>query len=565
MPFCPFVFAAVADELRAAALGAKVDKINQPEKDRLVLTLRGGDNNRRKNLKLLLCARPGAARIHLTEQTFDNPMEPPMFCMLLRKYLTGARIAAVEQPDYERVLTIRFSASDELGYDRTVSLVFEAAGRVPNIVLIDGENRILDCLKRANVDANAVRPLLPGLYYQLPPTQDGKQNPGALTDAERLQLFAAGRDPFDALQEHLSGLCPLVCRIITANAGGDTAEDLAKALSDITSQYADRRFTPTLIRDPAKHGTDFTVVSVPDTMVVERFDTPSEMLDKVYAEREEAEKQATRAGAILRPVKAARQKLAKKLGLQREELQRTFQREEYRMKGDILNANLYRIPRGAASVRLPNFYEENEPEVEIALDVRLSPQKNAQKYYAEYAKLKSAKNHLETIIEQGQRELDYLDSTIYAISAADRNALVQIEAELTEQGYLRSANSKKNKKAKLPPLPPLEFTVDGGYTVLVGRTGKQNDELTFHTAGKNDLWFHVKGVPGSHVILFSGGEEPSAVAYTQAAELAASHSSLKGTGKVSVDYTQVRYVKKLPGAMPGMVTYDRYSTAVVDS
>ncbi len=569
MPFCPFVFASIADELRRESLGAKVDKINQPEKDRLVLALRGGETQRNRTLRLLICARSGAARIHYTTQSFDNPPEPPMFCMLLRKYLSGARLVAVTQPDFERVLILEFIASDELGYERTVRLIFEAAGRVPNVILTDGENHILDCMKRANLEANAVRPLLPGLFYQLPPAQEGKKNPAELDEDAAIELFArgSGPEPFDRLLNGYFGFCPLVARSVVTNAADDSPEALAASLMETVRQYTDRRFRPAIVEDPLRRSRDYVVINAKALPSVAEFTSPSEMLDSVFAGREENEKQAARTARLQKPIKTAHQRLAKKLNLQREELRRTFTRDEYRKKGDILNANLYQIPRGVASVRLPDYYDENLAEIEIALDVRLSPQQNAQKYYAEYAKLKSARNHLEGLIAEGEKELAFLENVLYDISAADKTALPRIEAELVELGYLKAANQKgrKNKPKALPALPPLEFTVDGGYTVWVGRTGKQNDELTFHTAGKSDLWFHVKGSPGSHVILFSGGEEPSALAYTQAAELAAKHSSLKGTGKVEVDYCPVRYVKKLPHAMPGMVTYDRYSTAVVDS
>ena len=333
-------------------------------------------------------------------------------------------------------------------------------------------------------------------------------------------------------------------------------------------QYTERRFRPAIVEDPLRKSRDYVVVDAKALPTVAEFTSPSEMLDTIFAGREEDEKQAARISQLAKPIKTMHQRLTKKLNLQREELRRTFTRDEFRKKGDILNANLYQVPRGVASVRLPDYYDENMAEIEIALDVRLSPQQNAQKYYAEYAKLKSARTHLEGLIAEGEKEQAFLENVLYDISAADKTAIPRIEAELVELGYLKprtNQKGKKNKPKSLPALPPLEYTVDGGYVVWVGRTGKQNDELTFHTAGKSDLWFHVKGSPGSHVILFSGGEEPSALAYTQAAELAAQHSSLKGTGKVFVDYCPVRYVKKLPHAMPGMVTYDRYSTAVVDS
>lgn len=568
MPFCPFVFSAVADELRHRVIGAKVDKIAQPEKDRLILTLRGGGSSTRpQTQRLLICARAGAARIHLTAQSFENPAEPPMFCMLLRKYLNGARLTDVRQPDFERLCILEFLASDELGYERCVRLIFESAGRVPNLILTDGENRILDCLKRADLDANAVRPLLPGLYYQLPPVQAGKLSPSATTAEEAEQVFAsdAEQDPFLLLQKHFFGLCPLVCRSIAAAVQPGQPQQLAKALTDTVRDAQQGIFVPAIIEEPTRKSPDFTIIPSPFP-VTESFDSPSDLLDSFFSGREKEEQLASYANKLQKPLKTIRQRLERKINLQREELKKTFSRDEYRKKGDILNANLYQIPRGVSSVRLPDYYDEAGGEIEIALDIRLTPQQNAQKYYAEYAKLKSARNHLEALLAEGEQELAFLDNVLYEISVADRLTLTRLEAELTELGYLKQRQEHSRKKAKvrsLPALAPLSYTVDGGYTVLVGRTSKQNEELTFHTATKYDLWFHVKNAPGSHVILVCHGEEPSALAYTQAATLAARHSSVSGGGKIEVDYCRVRYVRKIPGAMPGMVLYDHYNTAVV--
>lgn len=569
MPFCPFVFSAVADELKQCVLGAKVDKIAQPEKDRLILTLRGGGSaTRPQTTRLLICARAGAARIHLTTQNFENPAEPPMFCMLLRKYLNGAHLTAVHQPDFERLCILEFLASDELGYERCVHLIFESAGRVPNVILTDGENRILDCLKRADLDANAIRPLLPGLYYQLPPVQTGKLSPSTASaeDVERIFSADTEQDPFLLLQAHFFGLCPLVCRSIAASVQPGRPEQLAKALTAIVRDAQNGSFVPAIVEDPIRKSPDFTVIRSPFP-VIESFPSPSAMLDTFFSGREKEEQLAGYANRLQKPLKTIHQRLERKINLQREELKKTFSRDEYRKKGDILNANLYQVPRGVSSVLLPDYYDEAGGQIEIALDIRLTPQQNAQKCYAEYAKLKSARNHLESLIAAGEQELAFLANVLYEISAADRLTLTRLEAELTEMGYLKQRQEHSRKKSKahtLPTLAPLSYTVDGNYTVLIGRTSKQNDELTFHTATKYDLWFHVKNAPGSHVILFCHGEEPSALAYTQAATLAAKHSSVSGGGKIEVDYCRVRYVRKIPGAMPGMVLYDHYNTAVVN-
>ncbi len=559
MPFCPLVFSAATAELNSNWQNAKVDKITQPERDVFILTLR----SREKIGRYLLGLRSGSARMYFTDTKLENPQEPPMFCMLLRKYLLGARLLKAEQPEFERAVILHFIASDELGFEREIRLIFEAAGRVPNLILTDGEFRILDCAKRAALDTNTVRPLLPGLFYRLPPIQEGKRSPLSVT-SEDLTVFFEKADPadrFSVLQSTFFGLCPLICREILAR--GDSPTTLAAAFAEVVGRYGHGPFVPTVVYDEKGEMADYTVLPTVSVRGEPAADLWT-MLDRFYSTRSAAERRQSRMTAVSRPIKTAHQRLTRKLALQREELKKTLNREEFRIKGDILNAFLYQIPRGQASVTLPDLYREDGGELTIVLDVRLTPQQNAQRYYHEYARLKSAKTHLEGLIQEGERELAYLDEVLSTIPAAVEATLAQLEIELQEQGYLKKKTDRHGKKVKPFQAKPLRFTVDGDLTVLVGRTGKENEALTFQMAGRNDIWFHVKNAPGSHCVLFTQGEEPSALAYTQAAKLAARYSSRRDGVKVEVDYCPVRFVKKLPRAMPGMVTYDKFSTAIVD-
>lgn len=515
---------AVVTELRAAIEGGKIDKIHQPGSQDVVLAVRGPGGN----VRVLLSANPSHPRLHLTALDRENPDKPPMFCMLLRKYLTGARILALEQPYMERVVTFRLEALDELGDRVRRSLVLEAMGRHANLILLDGEERIVDCLRRVDGDlTTGARQILPGLFYRLP--------------------------------EPRFGVPPLLERELRFR--GEEG-DLAPAVEGLWNDVKEGRFTPTLLLRDGK-AADFSFLPIlqygPATQLQE-YPSFGALLDDFYENRERQERTKQRGEDLLRAVKNARDRTARKLENQRRELLATQDRERLRQLGDILTTNLHALEKGRSTVRLQDYYDPECGEVEIPIDPLLTPQQNAAKYYKEYNKAKNAESALTLQIEKGENDLSYLDSVLENLSLAEgERDLQEIRQELTDTGYLRRP-SKSAKREKRVAGKPMEFRTDAGLRVSVGKNNSQNDQLTTKLASKGDWWLHTQKIHGSHVILWTGGEEPDEVSVAQAASLAAWYSQGRAAGKIPVDYTPVKFVKKPAGARPGMVVYTTYRT-----
>ncbi|MBQ9663200.1 MAG: NFACT family protein [Oscillospiraceae bacterium] len=478
------LIAELAAELSRELTDGRIEKIQQPEKDLLLLTIRAEGENK----KLLIRAAGPNARVHLTGRSFENPKEAPMFCMLLRKHMTGARVRAVEQPNGDRIIMFSLEGRNELGDSVSLRLVIELMGRAANVVLVDGEGRILDCLRRIPLSEHGSRALLPGLRYELP---------------ERPETF---------LRERSEG--------------------------------------------NRKDGT-----AVPDGPSV------SSWLDERYGTMEQRELQRRRAQEIVRSVRRARDRQQRKLAAQTEELHRTEKLEETRQLAELLQANLYRVRRGDRVLECENYYEEGSPSVRIPLDPTKTPQQNLARSFREYRKLKGAKEHLNVLLADGEKQLDYLNSVLEELDRAETTRdLEEIRAELESTGWLRAQRQKQRKKQTLmKPSAPLAFTTPDGWEILVGRNNAQNDELTTRIARRTDYWFHVKNLHGSHVILRCEGETPSEEALRTAAEYAAYYSQSRDSGKIPVDYTMVRNVKKPSGALPGKVIYQNYQTLIVDS
>jgi predicted ribosome quality control (RQC) complex YloA/Tae2 family protein len=566
MPFDGFFMSGAVRELNTELTGARLDKIAQPSQLELRLSFRTADGVK----KLLVSARPGSARLHLTDTKQDNPDVPPMFCMLVRKHLSGARLLSADQPVPERVCTLKFSCIDEFGDNAEKYLIFECAGHIPNIILCDSGMRVIDCVRRINLDSGEkARPVLPGLLYRYPSPPAGRLDPLSVDEEEFLRLFSDSGLPADRfLSERFFGLSPLVCRELAYLSGcGDggcayLGENAVRGLFNaFLSLRRPEKFRPYALFDRSGGIADFCFLPVRQygsLYQLKELPSFSALLDRCYSEKDAAAKLISLKASVSKPVRTAAAKLDKKLSLQRTELKNTERREEYRKKADILSAYLFKIPRGASKVTLPDLYGADNAEIEIALDERLSPQQNAQKHYKEYSRLKSAKAHLETIIAEGEHELAYLKNVLFEISAADEPTLNALKAELGEF----FPQKKGDKPRKPAPQKPLSFELSDGFTALCGRTGMQNEELTFKLSAKGDIWFHVKNAPGSHVILQCSGRAPTDRALYEAAKIAAEHSSLSG-GKIPVDYTDVRYVKKIPGGKPGMVIYDKYSTIYI--
>jgi predicted ribosome quality control (RQC) complex YloA/Tae2 family protein len=501
-----------------------------------------------------------------------------MFCMLLRKHLTGSRILAVTQPPLERVVDIRLEALDELGDRVERRLVLEAMGRHSNLILLDGEGRIVDCLRRVDSDMSAKRQVLPGLFYRLPPAQE-KQDPTQL-DRNRLEeLLNAAPAETQADQWLLNtfgGLSPLICRELAQRAGGATdarlhqmgAEGRARLLDELEGLLRDvkeHHFTPTLISMDGKPR-DFTFLPITQyggSAVLTEFPSFSLLLDGFYEQRENLERVRQKGQDLIRAVTSARDRTARKIGNQEKELAATQDRERLRQLGDILTSNLHTMEKGMTCLHTVDFYDLEGRETDIPLDPLLTPQQNAAKYYKEYNKAKKAEEMLTIQLDKGRKELDYLNSVLENITLAEgERDLGEIRQELTDTGYLRRQAKAKDRGKRISS-KPMEFRSTAGLRISVGKNNTQNDLLTCKLAYKSDIWFHTQKIHGSHVILWTEGNPPDVQSLNEAACLAAWFSQAREGSKVPVDYTPVKYVKKPGGARPGMVIYTTYETAWV--
>lgn len=562
MPLDALCLTAVAEELRPVLEGAKIDKIYQPTRDEVVLFLRGQG----ENVRLLLSANPGHPRAHLTTLTRENPDKPPMFCMLLRKHLLGGRILELNQPPLERILDFRLETIDELGDRVERRLVLEAMGRSANLILLDGEGRIIDCIRRIDGDlSKGQRQVLPGLFYRQPPVPD-KLNPFTLIEDELLAALdnPTQREPEKLLMDTFTGLSPLIARELAFRAGG--AEGLHSALLKLRKDIKENNFTPYLLVRDGKP-VDFSFLPIlqygPETESI-RQESFSVMLDGFYERREAAERVRQRGQDLVKTVTNARDRTARKLANQEKELAATLDREKLREQGDIITSNLHAMEKGMTVLKAMNFYDPEYREIEIKLDPLLTPQLNAAKYYKEYNKAKTAEKMLTLQIEKGERELEYLNSVLENLELAEgERDLGEIRQELTDTGYLRRAKTAAKREKRVAG-KPMEFRSSAGLRITVGKNNSQNDQLTTKMAYKSDIWLHTQKIHGSHVILWLEGGEADAQSLTEAAVLAATFSQARESTRVPVDYTPVKYVKKPAGARPGMVIYTTYQTAVVD-
>ncbi len=571
MPLDAVYLTLLQEELREALKGGRIDKIHQPARHELLLSLRtpGGA------VRLLLCANPAAPRAQITGITRENPAEAPMFCMLLRKHLSGGRFLRLEQPPLERLLIFCFEALDELGDPVEKRLVLELMGRHANLLLLDAEGRILDCLRRVDVDMSAERQLMPGMFYRLP-TDQGKQNPALLTETDKVRLLAhiPREKPMDRfLVETFGGLSPLVARELALEVAGavdapvgDQGEALLTALQQMFQAVKSGQCAPYLLLREGKPA-DFSfrpILQYGPQVELRRMESFSQLLDAFYVEKDRTERVRQKGQDLIRSVTTARDRTARKLGFQRKELLDTQDRESLRQAGDLITANLYRMEKGMTQLETENFYDPANAVISIRLDPLRSPQQNAARYYKDYNRAKTAEQMLTEQIAKGETELLYLQSVLETLArATGERDLEEIRQELEQGAYIRR-RSKVKGRVKRPAMKPLEFTTEAGLRISVGRNNLQNDALTCKLAGRNDLWFHVKDSHGAHVILWTEGQAVDAQSLTQAARLAAYYSQSRQSTKVAVDYAAVKYVKKPAGAKPGMVIYDRYETAYVN-
>ncbi len=550
------------DELWQRLQDTRIDKIHQPSREELVFTMRGRNGSE----KLYLSARVNSPRVQLISVSPENPASPPPFCMLLRKRLTGARLADIRQPGLERVLYFDFDAVNELGDTVRLTMAAELMGRHSNLILIGEEARIVDAVKRVDLSMSPMRPILPGAPYLLPPADAARRDALLCTAAQLADTVLGSGLPTDkALQSSVQGFSPLICREIAHLVGeGDRAQLEAAIEKFRASLLSDGRRVPYLVYRPDGTPLEFSFLPITqyglDASGREAASF-SELLTDFYAEKDNAERMRRYAHDITRTLNTAIDRLTRKLDNQRRELAASVDRDRKRLYADLINANLHAIPKGVASVELINYYDENCAMLTVPLDPALSAARNAQKYYKEYRKAKTAEEVLQRQIALGEEELRYLESVSDALSrASGTRELEELRQELEQSGYLRA---KKEKRRAVQPTKPFAFVSDDGFTILVGRNNVQNDRLTTRTARGSDWWFHTKNIPGSHTVILTEGAEPPETTMRQASVLAATHSKAAQSAQVPVDYTQIRYVKKPTGAKPGMVIYENNRTVYV--
>ena len=568
MPLDAICLRAVLNELRPQLIGARIDKVQQPARDQIILLLRG-------NLRLLLNAGANQPRIQLTNILRDNPAQPPMFCMLLRKHLVGARVLAIDQPDLERMVILTLQCTDEFGEISQKQLVLECMGRRSNLVLLDAQGRIVECLRRVDADLSTARQLLPGLFYRLPTPLDKlsllTQENDSIALARRGGEEEAAVDKW--VLDHYTGISPLIARELTFRAGGATdvrfgalngaqRETLAQEFADTASAIKEDRYTPVILYRDGKP-VDFTYRLIAqygaETQVETREDFSS-LLDEFYDARERQELSARRGRELTHAASVARDRMARKAENLKRDYAATQKRDEFRLRGDLITANLYRMKGGERVLQAENYYEDGCPLIDIPLDPLLTPQQNAAKNYKQYNKLKTAEFHLREQIEKAENERAYLESVLQELAQAEtEQEFNEIRRELQETNYLKKSSGKKEQKRAFAPRT---FKTSGGFEVLVGRSNVQNDQLT-KKADKRDYWFHTQHIHGSHVILRCAGLTPGDEDLREAAMLAAYFSQAKESSGVPVDYCPVKFVKKPAGARPGMGTYDNYRTLYV--
>ncbi len=573
MSFDGFVTRCVVDELREKILKGKIDKIHQPERDEIVMSIRtfGG------TYKLLLSASASNPRIHLTTIQRENPNIPPMLCMLMRKHLSGGVIVNIEQLGFDRVVRLDVEVRNELGDLCIKSVITEIMGRHSNIILVDENNKIMDSAKHIDFTVSAVRQILPGLPYINPPFQDKflateVNAPQLMNVVENLDEDAL-LDKF--LVSYFMGMSPLLAREIVYRfcgnaqlfrADADCAAFVVHTI-DFLKELCDGRYLPTLVIDKtAKSPSAFSCVKLSQyegASDIEEYDSISTVVDSYYEKRSNREHMNRRAAALVKLLHNNIERCEKKIVLHRENLESVKNRDKYKMYGDLITANIYRIEYGMKSITVENYYSDDCEEIEIPLKEDISPSQNAQRYYKRYSKAKTTEVYAKEQIKIAEEEKFYLEGVIDAIENADTPAeLDEIRFELAEEGYVLRVNTGKRKN-KLKS-EPMKFISLDGYDILVGKNNKQNDELTLRMAYSTDIWFHTKNIPGSHTIVRTKGTgEAPDTTLMQAAQIAAYYSKARNSSQVPVDYTEVKNVKKPNGAKSGMVIYDKYNTVYV--
>lgn len=573
MPFDGIVAKCVTEELNEKLAGGRVEKVLQPEADEIVLLIRAWNRNHR----LVLSASPNFPRIHITEGVKENPPSPPVFCMLLRKHLTGGRIISFGFSDYERIITILIEASNELGDISEKKLIIEIMGRHSNIILLNSEDRILDSIKHIDSDISSVRQVMPARPYVLPPAQD-KLSPSCLEPAGLMELFDASTQTAERfLLDNIKGFSPLLCREICRRASVEGRKRAAaldqserRALIDtldtMLAEIKSDSYDPSVMYEDEHHRVpvDFHCLDIRQYLHKKKFPSISLVLDEFYAARDNADRLKQKKADIYKVLNTSIDRCSKKLSIQEEALRDAADREKLKLYGELITANIYSIPKSTKSISLLNYYSEKGEYIQVPLDPDLTPQANAQRYFKKYAKAKSTYANTSRQIQDTRAELDYLESVIQLLdNCTALQEIDEVRQELAGQGYMQ-LRKKAAAKRKAAMTEPLHYKSSDGFDIYAGKNNMQNDHITLKMACSNDIWLHTKAVPGSHVVIKRDGREVPDRTVEEAAIIAAWHSKAKMSSNVQVDYTNVKNVSKPSGSKPGKVIYVNYRTAVVD-
>ena len=572
MAFDGITVSAIKAEIEDKILGGRIDKVYQPEKDEIILGIRSMG----QAYKLLLTSNASNPKFHFTQTNPSNPMTPPLFCMVMRKHLQSGKIIKIEQPDFDRILNIYVESLNELGDYSVKKLVLEIMGRHSNIILTDENNSILDCIKHIGHDTSSVREVLPGREYTLPPSQ-GKINTLEL-DNNNFNEVLENNPSFEiqsVIYKNYTGISPIAASEICyrANVNGSTP---VEALTDIQKEivfnkFAElvedikaNRFYPESITNEKGKTIDFSPIEMTqfNGLEIKKYTSISELIESFYANRDFAYRIGQKTQDLRKLITQNIERCIRKKDIQMQTLRSIKNRDELRLKGELLTANIYSIKKGMTTVELPNYYSENQELVAIELDSNKTPSENAQKYYKAYNKAKRTFEALKDQIKSNDEELAYLESVLTSVNnCTDEQDVKEIRRELREEGYVKKVKNQKDKSKKHSV--PLHFISQDGFDIYVGKNNIQNDELTLKFARPRDIWMHTKNIPGSHVIIVANGQTIPDTTLNEGAMLSAFYSKAKNSSKVPVDYTEKKNVKKPNGSKPGFVIYETNKTAYI--
>ena len=557
------------NEIKSEAVSCRVEKIHQPSREEIVIMLRGKNGQK----KLLLSARANSPRINFTNRSPENPKVPPMLCMLLRKHLQNAMLSDVRQHETDRILFLDFDATNEIGDSVKLTVCIEIMAQHSNVILLDSEGTIIDALKRVDLSKSSVRQVLPGMQYKIAQTQSKYDI--EKTDAQFLseKIFENGEKTLSSsIMSVIQGVSPIAARQIAYDCAAEEKrcceydknerKKLAEIFLKIREDLKNNNLSAYVYFDEENKPKDFCFLPITQYAGLgrcEKAESFCELLDDFYYEKDRLERMKQRSSDLYKFLQNTLARIAKKINLQRADLEKCADREKLRVYAELINAYQFELKKGESYYEVANYYDENKA-IRIAVDPALSPSENSQRYYKEYKKAKTAETMLKKLLEENERELEYIETVIDELTRSETQSEIdEISAELSQNGYGKTKNSQSFKKQKKTP-DLLEYTTSDGFTVLVGKNNIQNDFLTFKKAAKNDMWLHTKDIPGSHVVIVSGNREISDSAIEEASVIAAYHSKARQSYQVQVDYTYIKEIKKPVGAKPGKVIYHKYYT-----